>query len=351
MPRTATALLLAIPVVLAHAQATEPDAAVVGAPRWRVFETGSEASLRGLSALDAATAWATGTEGTVLRTEDGGVTWNRLEIPGAESLDFRDVELFDDGSAVLMSAGQPARLYRVEDGGLPIVLAYESTHDGAFFDAVAFWDRERGLAFSDPVDGRFLVLRTLDGGRSWQELDAGALPRPLDGEAGFAASGSNLAVGDRGLVWIGTGGSTARILRSSDFGESWRVTAVPMSQQAATAGVFSLDFRDSRHGVAAGGDYRLPESSERTLIWSADGGATWTLADIPPPSGHRASVRYVPGRAVSTWIAVGRAGSDISIDDARTWRRFSEIGFYALSVGADGSVWAAGSGGRVARLD
>ena len=122
-----------------------------------------------------------------------------VAIPGAQGLDFRDVELFPDGSAVLMTAGQPARLYRLAAGDGAVALAHESPHETAFFDAVAFWDAERGLAFSDPVDGRFLVLHTEDGGRSWRELSPDAFPLPVEGEAGFAASGSNLAVGAGGL--------------------------------------------------------------------------------------------------------------------------------------------------------
>jgi len=320
-------------------------------PVWRTIETGSDASLRGLFALDASRAWATGSDGTVLTTSDGGTSWMPVQVPGTEALDFRDVELFDDGGAVLMTAGQPARLYRVESGASSVVLAHESPHAGAFFDAVAFWDDKRGLAFSDPVDGGFLVLATGDGGRSWQELDAGVLPAPLPGEAGFAASGSNLAVGEGGLAWIGTGGSAARVVRSADFGASWAVVETAMNLEAGTAGIFSVDFRDSAHGVAAGGDYQVPEGTAGTLSWSADGGANWEAASVPPPSGHRAAVRFVPGRPVPTWISVGRAGSDLSTDDGRTWQRFSEVGFYSLSVGGDGSVWAAGSDGRVARLE
>jgi photosystem II stability/assembly factor-like uncharacterized protein len=348
MSKVAIALLLTM--ASAHARAGEPSPTPEQKPTWNLFETGSQASLRGLSALDAENAWASGTGGTVLRTADGGATWERLVTPGGEELDIRDVELFGDGSAVLMTAGQPARLYRVEASGA-VVLAHESPHETAFFDAVGFWNAGRGLAFSDPVDGRFLVLRTDDGGRSWQELSPDAFPPPIDGEAGFAASGSNLAVGAGGLAWIGTGGSVARVLRSTDFGASWQVAETPMRPAEPTGGVFSIAFRDAEHGIAAGGDYQKPESTAGTLCWSDDGGATWTPAWVPPPSGHRAAVRFVPGRAVPTWISVGRAGSDLSIDGGRTWRQFSEVGFYTLGVGADGSVWAAGSDGRVARLE
>ena len=319
-------------------------------PAWVTLDTGTDASLRGLAALDGATAWTTGSGGTVLRTEDGGQSWKRLEVPDTTGLEIRDVELFDTRTALLMTAGQPARIYRTEDGGATFAITHESPHGEAFFDALAFWDDQRGLLFSDPVEGRFLVLKTDDGGRNWQEIDPAAFPAPIEGEAGFAASGSNIAVGPDGLAWIGTGGATARVLRSADYGQSWQKAAAPLNQGLNSTGIFSIAFRDAHHGVAAGGDYQAPENLEGTLAWSADGGATWTPADGPPPSGHRAAVVFLP-HPTPTWIAVGRGGSDLSRNGGRTWERFSETGFYTLSVAPDGTAWAAGSDGRVARLE
>jgi len=338
------ALLLATTV----ARAEEPSAQD---PVWTLFATDSEASLRGLSALDRDNGWATGAGGTVIATNDGGSTWRSIEVPGAEALDIRDVELFADGSAVLMTAGQPARLYRVKAGESVASLTHESPHPAAFFDALDFWDESRGLVFSDPVDGRFLVLETTDGGASWRELSPDSFPEPIAGEAGFAASGSNVTVYGEGLAWIGTGGAAARVLRSSDSGQSWKVAETPMELEAGTAGIFSIAFRDGVHGLAGGGDYQDPENPVGNLSRTVDGGSTWTTVEVAPPSGHRAAVAHVPGRATETWISVGRAGSDISTDDGLSWRRFSATGFYTLAVGRDGAVWAAGSEGRVARLE
>jgi len=319
-------------------------------PSWVSVDTGTDASLRGLSAVDGQVAWASGTGGTVLRTEDGGATWNQLADPSGEALDFRDVEAFDATTAVLMTAGQPARFYRTEDGGVTYSLSHQSSHTEAFFDSMAFWDTERGLAYSDPVDGHFLVLETADGGRSWNALEVDNLPPPREGEAGFAASGSMVAVGPDGLAWIGTGGSAARVLRTEDFGATWEVFETPVRHDGeGSAGIFSIAFRDGLHGLAAGGDYRLPEDTTANLAWTADGGATWTLAD-PPPSGHRAAVVSISDQPTPSWITVGRAGSDLSRDDGHTWERFSDTGYYALSVGNEGTVWAVGSEGRAGRL-
>ncbi len=298
------------------AGAQEHSAGVAAGLTWKLFETGSTASLRGLSALDAKTAWATGTGGTVLSTTDGGGTWSRVVIPGAEELDFRDVELFADGSAVLMTAGQPARLYRVDAGDGAVALAHESLHETAFFDAVAFWDAEHGLAFSDPVDGRFLVLRTEDGGRSWRELSPDGFPPPVEGEAGFAASGSNLAVGAGGLAWIGTGGSAARVLRSSDFGVTWEVTDAPMHLEEPTAGIFSIAFRDSRNGIAAGGDYRESRERRRNALLERRR-RRHLVPGVGAPSLRAPRRRAVRARTAGPDLDLGRPSRQRSVDRRR----------------------------------
>jgi photosystem II stability/assembly factor-like uncharacterized protein len=360
MPRTLCPIVL-VGLLLCACQEkppSPPPPILPPLPAWVVLDTGpdtgSDSSLRGLAALDGTTAWVTGSGGAVLKTEDGGQSWMRLEVPDASGLEIRDVELFDTRTALLMTSGQPARIYRTDDGGATFTITHESPHEEAFFDAFAFWDDQRGLLFSDPVEGRFLVLQTEDGGRSWGEIDPTAFPAPVEGEAGFAASGSNVAVRSDdpgGLAWIGTGGATARVLRSTDSGQSWQEAAAPLNQGLNSTGIFSLAFRDAHHGVAAGGDYQAPETLEGTLAWTADGGATWTPAATPPPSGHRAAVIFLPHPTTPVWIAVGRGGSDLSRDDGRSWERFSKTGFYTLTVAPDGTVWAAGSEGRVARLE
>lgn len=350
-----SALRRVVPLLLlAGCNAPPPDVETpIPRPAWLQLDTGSGASLRGISALDADTAWVTGSGGAVLRTLDGGETWQRLPVEGAEELDFRDVEAFDADTAVLMTAGQPARLYHTADGGRTFTLAHESPHPEAFFDGVAFWDRDRGLAFSDPVDGQFLIVRTEDGGRSWQPVPTDGFPVPLAGEAGFAASGSSLQLADGGRAWIGLGGAAARVLRSADYGQTWEVSNSPIYQGQPSAGIFSLAVQDDLL-VAAGGDYQQPERSEETLARSEDGGVTWALAATPPPSGHRAAVVFVepgpPTQPGMTVLSVGRSGCDLSRDAGNTWERFADDGFYTLSRGNDGSVWTAGSDGRTARL-
>ena len=317
-------------------------------PTWSPRPSGTDASLRGLHGVSENVAWATGTGGTVLRTTNGGQTWELRPVAGAAELDFRDVEAWDANTALVLTAGQPARIYRTEDGGASFTLVHESPHGDAFFDGMDFWDAQRGLVYSDPVAGRFLVLTTVDGGRTWQEAEG--LPQPVEGEAGFAASGTNVAVGPGGHAWIGTGGQVARVLRTTDGGKTWEVAPSPLRQGSPSTGIFSIAFRDDHHGLIAGGDYLEPENPTGNLARSTDGGRTWKAIPGPPPAGHRAVVAWLPKAGPTAWLAVGRAGADLSTDDGLTWQPLGEEGFYTVSVAADGAVWAAGAEGRIARL-
>ncbi|MDA8018914.1 MAG: YCF48-related protein [Thermoanaerobaculia bacterium] len=338
---------LVVVLLLSLSAAADPSDSTAA---WTVFDTGSKASLRGLYAVSEKVVWASGTAGTVLRTVDGGETWQKLAVAGAEELDFRDVQAFDADRALLLTAGQPARIYRTTDGGATFQQVHESAHETAFFDGMAFWDEQRGVAFSDPVDGKFLILTTSDGGSSWQRADPAKLPPAHEGEAGFAASGTNVATGPDGHAWIGTGGTVARVLVSDDFGATWRAVTSPLAQGEGSTGIFSVAFRDAQHGVAIGGDYRKPEDTTGNVAFSEDGGNTWHAVTDAPPTGHRACVTHLGGHSPTSWLAVGRAGTDLSVDDGASWSRLGDVGFYACSVANDGSIWTAGSDGRVARL-
>src|SRR5215207_10339266 len=192
--------------------------------QWVAQTSGTTVRLRGVSAVSARVAWASGANGTYARTSDGGRTWAAGVVPGAEELDFRDVHAFDAETAYLLAIGEGerSRIYKTNDGGRNWTLQFQNRRAGAFYDCIAFWDARRGLAMSDPVDGRFLVLRTEDGGRNWKEIGASGMPPALAGEGGFAASGTCVAVAGKTDAWFGTGGPEGpRVFRSADGGRKW----------------------------------------------------------------------------------------------------------------------------------
>lgn len=177
------------------------------------------------------------------------------------------------------------------------------------------------------------------------------LPPAFDGEAGFAASGSGVAVQPGGHAWFDTGGPEARVFRSSDFGRTWTVASTPIRSGAGSSGIFSLAFRDSLHGVAVGGDYTLPEETAGNAARTSDGGLTRTLIESATPAGFRSAVAYLPGAAGTMLVAAGTSGSDYSLDDGETWSSLGTEVHNSLSfAGSPCDGWTAGPEGRIARL-
>jgi photosystem II stability/assembly factor-like uncharacterized protein len=321
--------------------------------QWQPQSSRTTASLRGLSAVSDRVVWASGTRGTVLRTTDGGATWRVMTVPGADSLDFRDIEAFDDRRAYVLSIGNgsASRIYKTEDGGRTWTLQFTNADTTAFYDCIAFWNAERGLAMSDPVQGRFRVLGTSDGGASWLEVRPERIPPAIVGEAAFAASGTCLAVGRPDNVWLASGGaSEARVYRSGTGGSSWQVTSTPVRAGMSSRGIFSIAFADARHGVAVGGDYQNPADTVANVALTDDGGATWRLA-AGRPLGYRSGVAYVPRTDGRVLVAVGISGSDYSSDGGETWVPIDTVGFnsVAFGVGRTTAGWVVGSGGRIAK--
>ena len=328
---------------------------------WQSQPSGFTVRLRGVSAVSGDVAWASGAQGTVLRTLDGGRTWQARPVAGASALDFRDVDAVTAQTAYALSIGpgDASRIYKTRDGGTTWTLQLTVTDPKMFLDAMAFRDEAHGVAFGDSVDGRFVVFTTANGGADWRQVPADRLPPALPGEGAFAASGTNVAMEPGGRIWIGT--TASRVLRSADDGRTWTVVQTPLATGQAT-GIFSIAFRDATHGVVVGGNYQQEKAAVDNVATTSDGGLTWTRGPgsglAPGLSGFRSVVAWWPGNGrigvdgrSGGWLAVGPSGSDWSVDDGRTWTPAGGDGYDALSlVPAASTGWATGAGGRLARV-
>jgi photosystem II stability/assembly factor-like uncharacterized protein len=152
-------------------------------------------------------------------------------------------------------------------------------------------------------------------------------------------------------VWIASGGAaSARIYHSPDRGRTWSVHDTPLRAGIVSAGIFSVAFRDSLHGVIAGGDYEKPTLGGRNLALTSDGGATWTLADsATSPAGYRSAVAWVPGTRGTALVAVGLSGTDVSRDAGGTWTKVDSIPYNSVVFASEQVGWAVGPKGRIAR--
>jgi photosystem II stability/assembly factor-like uncharacterized protein len=319
---------------------------------WEMQDSRTTASLRGIHAVGGGVAWASGTNGTVLRTEDSGYMWQSCAMPpGAEKLDFRGIWAWDANTAIVMSSGpgDQSRLYKTTDGCSHWTLLYTNPDKDGFWDALAFADDEHGAILGDPVQKKFVFIETVDKGSHWQRDIAGGL-KSDQGEGAFAASNSSLVDHAIGTAWtFATGGPAGSRVFGSQNGISekgllreWYAVNVSSLAKGKSSGTFSLAFRDEQHGIAVGGDYTKPNESSGTAAWTADGGQHWTAA-AKPPHGYRSAVAW--DADAKAWIAAGTNGSDISYDDGKTWQPLDDGNWNALSL-----PWIVGSKGRIAKL-
>jgi photosystem II stability/assembly factor-like uncharacterized protein len=319
-------------------------------PRWTLQTSGVTARLRGVSAVSEKVAWASGSGSTVLRTTDGGATWQKITVT-SDALDFRDIDAVDAQTAYVLSIGNgpESRIYKTTDAGATWTMQFKNDDPKAFLDAMSFWDANHGLAFGDSIDRQFYILTTANGGRTWSRVSPAKLPPALENEGAFAASGTNIAVFGKTNAWIGTGaGAKARVLRTADGGLTWQVADTPLAAGPST-GIFSIVFRDAKHGVIVGGDYRKEQEAVDNLAITNDGGVTWKL--VKGLSGFRSVVAYLPGAKMPALVALGPSGGDYSLDDGQTWSPIEGRGFDTFSfVPHKSTGWAAGANGGLGKL-
>ncbi|HWR16263.1 MAG TPA: hypothetical protein VN577_15650 [Terriglobales bacterium] len=325
-------------------------------------QSGTTNRLQAVSVVNPNVVWVSGVGGSFAVTTDGGNTWRAGVVPGAEALQFRDVEGVSAKVAYLMSAGSGAdsRIYKTVDGGQTWTLQFENTIADAFYDCFAFWTPQRGLAYSDSVAGRFPMLRTTDG-TTWQDIGDN-LPPAQAGEAGFAASGTCVATQGGRNAWVITGGAEhARVLATRDGGDTWNAYETPIVQGTPISGGFSIAFRDPWNGVLGGGDLADPTAFTNNFARSSDGGMTWKLGTPSPFPGAIYGLDYMNMRGLAEGsgnasgteavFITGPNGAAWSPDEGTTWHLLEGVtGYWAVDFGKGRVGWLVGTGGRILKV-
>lgn len=362
--RSLLVFLVASLATLSSAQ----NSATIHPPKLTPQLSGTTQLLISVSPVDANVVWAAGTGGTYVVTTDGGSTWKAGVVPGAETLEFRDVQGVSDKVAYLMSIGNNTtdfRIYKTFDGGATWHLQFVNQTESAFYDCFAFWEPNRGVAHSDSVNGVFPDIRTLSG-QHWHSI-SGSMPPALAGEASFSSSGTCITTQGDSNAWITTGGATvSRILATTDSGNSWNAYDTPLIS-SPSAGGLSVAFRDAMHGIVGGGD--LAVNYRMQAATTADGGHTWTLTNKPPIGGTIFCLAYAhgmtlqqendPASAANRTVVItsedapnfDRGAAAWTPDEGQTWYRLPNAsGYWGVAFANPHAGWFVGNNGQILKI-
>lgn len=329
---------------------------VVNAQQIKVLESGKRVSFRGLSVVDDQVFWVSGSNGSVVRSTDGGKTLQWITVPGYEKRDFRDIEAFSANTAVIMAIAEPAVILKTTDGGKNWKKVFEDTTKGMFLDAMDLYsDNQKMIVVGDPIQGKLFAAVSENGGDSWEVMSApngkDDVRKVPDTEAMFASSGTNVKLinqKDFGTpTLLVTGGSKARLkdLYHHSFNDS-----LPMMQGGTSTGANSIDYwSKTKSAVIVGGDFAKDTiaTNNCVLVSFKKKKPVFTKPTIPP-HGYRSSVIYLNEKKL---VTCGTSGIDISKDGGQTWEFIAKESFHVVQKARNGkAVFLAGGNGRIAQL-
>jgi hypothetical protein len=307
----------------------------------KLLTSGTRTSIRGLSVVNDKVIWVSGSGGMIGKSVDSGNTFRWMTVPGFSKTEFRDIEAFDSSTAIIMAIDTPATILKTKDGGKTWVTTYRNTQKGMFLDAMEFWNEQSGIVIGDPIDGKFFIARTFDGGNKWQPVPFNNLPLADSGEACFASSGTNIRKLNKKEAVFVSGGLSSHIFIKD------KKILLPLLQGKESTGANSVAVKNKNMFIAVGGDFNTKDSTEKNCIISVNGGTSFTEPQTKP-HGYRSCIEYVSGK---TWITCGLSGVDISEDDGNNFRLISKDSFHVCRKAKKGkAVFFAGGNGRIGKL-
>jgi photosystem II stability/assembly factor-like uncharacterized protein len=335
-------------VILASAALTASADAQVRA----IAQTsGTTALLIAVSPVDDQIAWLSGARGTYVRTTDGGGTWVAGQVPGADSLQFRDVHAVDANTAYLLSIGNgpQSRIYKTTNAGSTWTLQFTNPDSAGFYDCMDFWDARRGIVIGDALGSDIAILTTSDGGARWTRIPPASLPKAQPNEGSFAASGTCLVTQPGGHAWIvASNPDHGRVLHTADFGKTWSVDTLPITVRAGS-GPQSIAFRDARNGMALGGG-TTAKTGDDFIATTSDAGKTWVKRTSPALGSGVWGGVFIPRATPPTVVAVGPTGSAYSRDNGITWTPIDTLNYWSVGFASPRAGWAVGTQGRITKL-
>jgi photosystem II stability/assembly factor-like uncharacterized protein len=317
-----------------------------GAQTIELLTSGQAVSIRGLCPVNDDVIWVSGSHGTVGRSLDGGKTWQWNIVKGFEKTDFRDIEAFNAQTAIIMGIAEPARILKTTDGGASWKVVFTDSTKGMFLDAMDFFDNKHGVVVGDPIDSKFFIAKTTNGGNTWHKTPAIMQSNSAPGEACFASSGTNIHY-FRNKDFLFVSGGTLSRLHDDAGGRLIPIIQGKESMGANSIAVRSDGPRVSNTFIITGGDFTNDKDTTQNCVLTHDGGHTW-MHPATPPHGYRSCVIYITNKKL---LCCGTSGVDLSTDSGNTWRLISPNGFHVCRKAKSGkTVFLAGSNGRIAKL-
>lgn len=308
-----------------------------------VIEQGQKTSIRGLSMPTASVVWASGNNGKVAKSVDGGKTFRWMTVEGYSKRDFRDIEAFDSSTAIIMAVDTPAIILKTTDGGETWKKVFEDQRPGMFLDAMDF-SGNNGVVIGDPINGKTFMAVSKDKGDSWVPKET--LDFMMDGEAFFASSGSNIKLlgpktGFKTLFV--SGGIQSRLFYNGN------PIKLPMQSGKSSTGANGLALHpNKKQGIIIGGDFANDKRSDSAiLLFSLSPKVTFSQP-VNPPAGYKSAVVFLSNTTV---LACGTSGVDLSLDAGLNWKNISNLGFHVAVTSPDGKFgMVAGGNGRIAKV-
>ncbi len=316
-------------------------------PKVEIIHSGVKTSLRGLSVVNNNVIWVSGSNGMVGKSVNAGKNWKWMTVKGFEKTDFRDIEAFDANTAIIMGIAEPAYILKTENGGDTWKVVFENKTSGMFLDAMDFRNAKDGVVIGDPVDGRFFIARTTDGGNSWKQEAEELRPKANEGEAFFAASGTNIRFLSNGSIVYVSGGKNSRVFYNNTPLQTM------MTKGKETSGAYSIAVFDNfkrtnpKKILIVGGDYTADSLTANNCFISNTSGKSWS-APKTTPKGFRSCVEFLNKE---TLVTCGTNGVDYSFDGGTNWYPISIEEFHTCRFARFGNqVYLAGANGKIGKL-
>jgi photosystem II stability/assembly factor-like uncharacterized protein len=305
-------------------------------------------SIRAMSVPSEKVIWASGSKGMVAKSTNEGLRFEWLQVKGYEKRDFRAMHAWNDQEAIIVAVAAPAIILKTLDGGASWNKVYENADTSMFLDALNFSDVNNGTVIGDPIDGKLFILTTNNKGASWVKMSNDYFKSDLiNGEAFFASSNSNLIHIGKELVFV-TGGLSSRLWKNGV------AEALPLLQGTSSTGANSIAISpNGKNIVIVGGDFANDKLATQNIVGYqkslSNKQINWEPLTLANPNGYKSCVEFIDNKRL---ITCGTSGVDLSKDKGASWKKISELSFHIVKKHPTKSaVYLAGGGGRISFVE